>query len=111
LKIREFARSKERIIQTLTPQKGTLGLAITKYQAPNGKIINITQHYALSDDHEGSGLIVDMKYARLRPYGTKGAFRYLTDQQENDRAGIADEWQIIASLEVPRVEPHGWIHT
>ena len=67
------------------------------------------KHDLFVEAYAGSGLIVDPTAVKQRPYGTQGSFRHLTNIQENDRAGVADEWQIIQSVEVSRFEPHAWI--
>ena len=90
------------------PATEKFGLQFVKYLAPNGITYWMYQHHLFSDDFAGYGLIVDPMAARIRPYGTQGVLRLLTDIQENDRAGVADEWQIIFSLEVSRIEPHGY---
>ena len=89
------------------PEKNMFGLTFESYRAPGGKEVLIREHHLFSDDHEGKGLIVDPSYAEVRPYGTQGTIRLLTDIQENDRAGIKDEWQVIFGLQLNRIEPHG----
>lgn len=89
------------------PEKNMFGLTFEQYKAPGGKSVLIREHHLFSDDHEGKGLIVDPSYAEIRPYGSQGTIRLLTDIQENDRAGIKDEWQVIFGLQVSRQEPHG----
>jgi hypothetical protein len=104
LKINELAKNKERIMG----QVEKFGLTFTKYLAPDNVTYLMYRHHGFTNAYAGAGLIVDPMYARIRPYGTQGTMRLLTNIQENDRAGIADEWQIIFSLEVDRIEPHGW---
>jgi hypothetical protein len=105
LKINEFAKTKERIQGTIN----FLGLEFTKYIAPDNVTYYMRRHHLLKEGYAGAGLIVDPTAVRIRPYGTQGQMRLLTNIQENDRAGIADEWQVIFSLEVDRIEPHAWI--
>ena len=105
LKINSFAKTKERVMG----QKNVFGLAFTQYLAPDNKTYLIYNHHLFTNAYAGAGLIVDPEAARIRPYGTQGTMRHLTNIQENDRAGVADEWQILFSLEVSRTEPHGWI--
>jgi hypothetical protein len=105
LKINSFAKAKERIQGTVN----FLGLEFTKYLAPDNVTYLMYRHHLLKETYAGAGLIIDPTYCRIRPYGTQGTMRLLTNIQENDRAGIADEWQIIFSLDVSRIEPHAWI--
>lgn len=105
LKINELAKTKERI----QGQIEKFGLTFTKYLAPDNVTYLMYRHHGFTNAYAGAGLIVDPMYARIRPYGTQGTMRLLTNIQENDRAGVADEWQIIFSLEVDRIEPHAWI--
>jgi hypothetical protein len=104
LKVYELASAKQRIQGEVTK----LGLRFQVLLAPDGKRYLMRRHHLFVETHAGFGLIVDPQYARLRPYGTQGVMRLLTEIQENDRAGIADEWQVIFSLEVDRIEPHGY---
>lgn len=104
LKILAIGKAKERIIG----QKTILGQNFVEYLAPGGISIFMTVHHLMTDVYEGSGLLIDPTRARIRPYGTQGVFRYLENIQENDRAGIKDEWQIIGSLELDRFDPHMW---
>jgi hypothetical protein len=111
LKLNQWAKSRNQITQTmLGPNKGTLGLAVLRYIAPNGTILNVIHHHMLEEQYEGAGLLVDPEYVRLRPYGTQGVFQYHSEIQAPDAAGIADEWRILASLEVLRDEPNAYIH-
>jgi hypothetical protein len=105
LKVLAIGKAKERIIG----QKEILGQNFMIYLAPGGIKIYMTVHHLMTDVYSGSGLMIDPKRARIRPYGKQGVFRYLESIQENDRAGMKDEWQIIASLEVDRVDPHMWV--
>ena len=105
LKINSFAKTKERITGTVN----MFGLEFTKYLAPDNKTYLFYMHHLLKEEYAGAGLIVDPSAIKIRPYGTQGTMRLLENIQENDRAGVADEWQIIYSLEVSRFEPHGWI--
>jgi len=107
LKVHELAKQKQRIQGTVN----YLGLALIRYIAPNGKVLYMIHHHMFEESYEGAGLILDPQYAEIRPYGTQGAFQFHPEIQPNDVAGIADEWRIIASLEVGRTEPHGWQHT
>lgn len=110
LKVNSFAKTKERVIagggSKYLPK---FGIVVTKYLAPDNKIYNIFHHHLFTNYYAGAGLIIDPEYAQISPYGTQGTMRYNPEIQENDRAGIADEWQIIFSLRVLRTEPHGWI--
>lgn len=105
LKINSFAKAKERIVGNIT----LFGLQFTQYRSPNNKNIFIHQHYGLIEDYEGAGLIIDPENAELSGYGSQGTIRLLENAQENDRAGISDEWQTVFTLRVLRTEPHGWI--
>jgi len=107
LKVNELAKGKERIVNN---KINSLGLAILEYKAPNGKILYLHQHYMFEEGYEGAGLIVDPEYIGVRPYGTQGAIKLHTEIQPNDAAGVADEWRILAGLQVDRTEPHGWQH-
>jgi len=106
LKILEIGKAKERIVG----QVDMMGQNFTKYLAPGGITLYMKVHHLFTEDYEGAGLIIDPTRARLRPYGNQGVLQYHKDIQENDRAGVADEWRIIYSLEVDRIEPHAWIH-
>ena len=107
LKLTEIGKAKQRI----TSEKvNVLGMAFDVYKGPNGVRLLFTDHHLLVNDYEGAGLIVDPTRARIRPYGTQGQLQFHSEIQENDRAGIKDEWRILMSLEVDRFEPHGWIH-
>jgi len=103
LKINSFAKTKERVQGTIN----MFGIEFTKYLAPDNKVYLMYHHHLFVEDHSGFGLIVDPAYIKNRPYGTQGTMQLATNIQENDRAGIADEWRIIHSLEVSRFEPHG----
>lgn len=105
LKVLAIGKAKERIVG----QKTILGQNFQIYLAPGGIRIFMTVHHLMTDVYAGSGLLVDPTRARIRPYGTQGVFRYLENIQENDRAGTKDEWQIIGSLELDRVDPHMWV--
>jgi len=105
LRINSFAKSKERILGTVN----MFGIEFTKYLAPDNTTYLMYKHDLFINDYAGAGLIVDPTAIKKRPYGSQGTMRQLTNIQENDRAGIADEWQIIFSIEVSRFEPHGWI--
>jgi len=107
LKVNELAKNKERIISN---KVNSLGLAILEYLAPNGKRLYLHQHYMFEEGHEGFGLIVDPQYLGVRPYGTQGTIKLHTEIQANDAAGVADEWRILAGLQVDRTEPHGYQH-
>lgn len=105
LKINSFAKSKERVMGKVN----MFGLEFTQYLAPDNVTYLMYKHDLFKEEYAGAGLIVDPTAIKLRPYGSQGSMRQLTNIQENDRAGIADEWQIIFSTEVSRFEPHGWI--
>ena len=104
LKIVELAKAKERIISTRINQ---MGLAIKEYQAINGRILYLHQHYMFTGAYEGAGMIVDPNFVQIRPYSTQGVIRLHTNIQAPDAAGIADEWRIIAGPQVSRTEPLG----
>ena len=104
LKVHELAKGKERIVSN---KVNSLGLAILEYLAPNGKRLYMHQHYMFEEGYEGGGMIVDPQYAKVRPYGSQGIIKLHEEIQANDAAGIADEWRILGSLQVDRVEPHG----
>lgn len=91
------------------PEKSAFGLSFEQYKAPGGKTVLIREHHLFSNDHEGKGLIVDPTVVKLRPFGSQGTIRLLEGIQENDRAGIKDEWQVIFSTQVDRIEPLGII--
>ena len=105
LKLTELMKAKTGNL----PEKNVFGLTFEQYKAPGGKSVLIREHHLLSNDHEGKGVVIDPTEANIRPYGTQGTIRLLENIQENDRAGIKDEWQVIFSLEVSRSEPHGII--
>lgn len=105
LKINEWAKAKERIVGEVD----ILGISFMKYRAPGGRIIYMHNHHLFDGPYKGGGLIMDPAFIKMIPYGRKGALRELTNQQENDRAGYAGEWQALYSIMVKRVEPHGWI--
>ena len=107
LKVLELAKAKERIISN---KVNSLGLAILEYLAPNGKRLYLHQHYMFEEGYEGFGMIIDPDYCGVRPYGSQGTIKLHTEIQANDAAGIADEWRIIAGLQVDRTEPHGYQH-
>jgi len=104
LKVYELASAK----QWISGEETRLGMKFVVLLAPDNKRYLMRRHHLFTESHQGFGLIIDPQYARIRPYGTQGVMRLLTEIQENDRAGIADEWQIIFSLEVDRIEPHGY---
>ena len=105
LKVNELAKGKERIVSN---KVNSLGLAIREYLAPNGKRLFLHQHYMFEEAYEGAGLIVDPDYISVRPYGSQGVIKLHEEIQAPDAAGIADEWRILAGLQVDRTEPHGW---
>jgi hypothetical protein len=105
LKINSFAKFKERVQGQVT----IFGLQFTKYLAPDNVTYLMYRHHALKESYAGSGLIIDPDYVAIRPYGTQGTIRLLTDTQENDRAGVSDEYQVIFSFQIDRIEPHAWI--
>lgn len=105
LKVHSIAKAKERIVST---KINSMGLAVSEYVAPNGKILYMHQHYMFEEGYEGAGLIVDPDYIKIRPYGSQGVVKLHEEIQAPDAAGIADEWRIIAGLQVDRTEPHGW---
>lgn len=106
LKVTEIGKEGKRIDMTRSVRK--FGLAFLEYLAPDGKTYYLRRHHLFNGEMAGYGMIVDPAFAKLRPYGTQGTMRLMTEIQENDRAGIADEWQVIFSLEVSRIEPHGY---
>lgn len=105
LEINQWAKAKERIIGTID----ILGISFMRYRAPGGREILMHNHHLFDGPYGAYGLICDPAFMKMIPYGRKGALRELTNQQENDRAGYAGEWQAIYTLHVKRVEPHGWI--
>jgi hypothetical protein len=105
LKINSFAKTKERVQGQVT----VFGLQFTKYLAPDNVTYLMYRHHALKEDYAGAGLIVDPDFVAIRPYGTQGTVRLMTDVQENDRAGVSDEYQVIFSFQIDRIEPHAWI--
>jgi len=106
LELTKIGKAKQRLVDGGTT---ILGMAFETYKGPNGLKLHFMDHHLMVNDWENAGLIIDPTRARVRPYGSQGVMRLLTDIQENDRAGVADEWQIIYSLEVDRFEPHGWM--
>lgn len=106
LKVTELGKQNNRI--DLARQVTKFGLAFREYVAPDGKTYYLHPHHLFNGEMAGYGLIVDPAFAKIRPYGTQGVMRLLTEVQENDRAGVSDEWQIIFSLEISRIEPHGY---
>lgn len=107
LKILEIGKAKQRIVEGGTT---VLGMHFNTYISPNGTRLHFRDHHAMVEDWQGAGLIIDPTRARIRPYGTQGVLQLHTEIQENDRAGISDEWRIIMSLEIDRIEPFGWIY-
>ncbi len=107
LKVVELAKAKERIVSN---KINSLGLAVLEYLAPNGKRLFLHQHYMFEEGYEGAGMIIDPDYVKIRPYGTQGTIKLHTEIQPNDAAGLADEWRVIAGLQVDRTEPHGYQH-
>jgi hypothetical protein len=87
-----------------------LGLNFIRYKATNGKILNIIQHHMFEESYEGAALIVDNNYVDLRPFSKLGTFQHHEHIENNDIPGQANEWRIIAGVQVSRVEPNGWIH-
>lgn len=110
LNLMGWGKTKERILAGGGTKTDTLGMAITKYLAPNGKILNIQLHHMFEESYEDAALIVDQQYCDLRPYGADGSFTHHTEIQANDVAGIANEWRLISTIKVDRTEPHAWIH-
>lgn len=106
--IHSWAKTKERIIKK--DGMDELGLHYTKYLAINGKRLNIFQHHMFEEAYEGAALVVDNNYVDFRPFSKEGAFQHHENIQARDVAGQANEWRIIAGLQLSRVEPHGWIH-
>lgn len=105
LEINQWAKAKERIIGNVD----VLGISFMRYRAPGGKEILMHNHHLFDGAYTGAGLIADPAFMKMVPYGRRGALRELTNQQENDRAGYAGEFQAIYTLHVKRVEPHGWV--
>ena len=107
LKILEIGKAKQRIVDGGVT---VLGMHFNTYVAPNGTRLHFRDHHAMVEDWQGAGLIIDPTRARIRPYGTQGVLQLHTEIQEPDRAGFSDEWRIIMSLEIDRIEPFGWIY-
>ena len=105
LKILEIGKAKERIVKDVN----ILGMSFDTYKAPGGIKIHMSVHHLLTNSYEGAGLIIDPTRARLVPYRNNPILAYHTELQENDRAGVSDEWRGLFTLEVDRVEPHAWI--
>lgn len=108
--IHTWAKTKERIVSAGGQRKDELGLHITRYLAPNGKVLNIQQHHMFEEAYEGAGLIVDHQYVDFRGFQENGNFQHHTNIQANDVAGQANEWRLIATVVVKRTEMHGWMH-
>ena len=106
LAILKIGKDKERIVG----QQKILGQDFTIYLAPGGIKLYMKVHHLLKEEHEGAGLIVDPTRARIRPYGSRGQLEFHPEIQENDRAGVWDEWWTLFSLEVDTLHPHGWIY-
>jgi hypothetical protein len=105
LKILEIGKAKQRIVST----PNILGMSFDTYLAPGGIKIHMMVHHLLTNAYEGAGLIIDPTRARLVPYRRNPVLAYHTELQENDRAGVSDEWRGLFTLEVDRIEPHAWI--
>ena len=88
-------------------EKKAFGMEFMQYTAPNGNKILLKEHAIFSNAHEGKGIILDPTTVSIRNYGAHGPLRLLRDIQENDRAGIKDEWQTIFSTMIRRIEPNG----
>ena len=84
-----------------------LGVTYTRLQMPNNHTLYLYTHPLFEEVYEGAGVIVDREYFRLIPYGDNAMFTFHEDIQENDRAGQANEWQIICTCEPRMIEPHG----
>ena len=110
--INSWAKTKERIVQAnvTAPQANKLGLAITKYQAVNGKILNLVPHTRLGERYPGAGLLVDPKFAKLQPFTKYGTFFHKDNTQANDHAGTRGEWWMIGTMKFPILEWHGWVY-
>ena len=66
--------------------------------------------HMFEESYEGAALLVDNGFVDFRPFSEQGAFQHHEEIQARDVAGVANEWRIIATQKVSRVEPHGWIH-
>ena len=108
--IHDWAKSKERILAAGGTGPNKLGLHITKYMAPNGKILNIQQHHMFEESYSSAGLIVDQSNVDMRGFSENGNFQHHTNIQANDVAGQANEWRLISTIVVKRTENHGWMH-
>ena len=108
--VHSWAKSKERILSAGGAKTDSLGLHITRYLAPNGKVLNIQQHHMFEQAYDGAGLIVDHASLDMRGFSENGNFQHHTNIQANDVPGEANEWRLISTVVVKRVEPHGWMH-
>jgi len=108
--IHQWAKTKERIMSAGGSKVDTLGLHITRYMAPNGKILNIQQHHMFEEAYEGAGLIIDHQNIDYRGFSENGNFQHHENIQANDVAGVANEWRLIATIVVKRTETHAWMH-
>jgi hypothetical protein len=73
-------------------------LNFVQYNAPNGDTINITQHKKLVKSYEGAFFMADPMYIDFVPFSSLGAFQYHENIQDNDLAGVANEYRILFTL-------------
>lgn len=98
--INQFAVGK---IQT-TSQEETYGMRLKKYLSFHGDLIIIPSRL-FENDHEGSGLILDMPNIDYMPFaGMDTTLR--TNIQENDRLGWKDEYVTMFGMRVRNQETH-----
>ena len=109
MKMHEWNDTKERI-NIGGGDTHSLGVVYTKYKAPNGDILKIFQHHMLTDEYAGAGFIIDPNYTRLKGYGNNPMFSFHSEIQENDRAGEANEWRALFTLQCSLPEADGYIH-
>jgi hypothetical protein len=110
--INSWAKTKERIATgtAAVPQLNMLGLAVTRYQAADGKILNLIPHYGISERYPGAGVIVDPAYAHIVPYAKYGTLMKVDNREATALAGKASEYWWMATLALPILEWHAWVY-
>lgn len=97
-----WGKSKERITQRVK----IMGLNFTQYQLPNGKMLHITTHNKLVNSYAGAFFMVDPMAMDFVPFSSMGAFQFHANIQDNDLAGVANEYRILFTNQVPFTEWH-----
>ena len=108
MQIHSWSDTKQRI-QIAGGPVTRLGVAFTRYLAPNGKVLWLHNHHMFEEEYEGHGCIVDMDGIELLPFGKNALLSFHGDIGENDLAGEAFEWRILGTLECKREDWHGYI--